>query len=240
MKTRALASILPCCFFMVLLQLFAALIGPVVGTLFGALLALISFGILKFFQVEVEQIWLAVVIPVASSIIGVALVFFTRGGVATLLWLAPLLACAVALASVGIQRMNSRRCHLCNRRISDVSFACPRCGFVVCDSCWVFERVRCKLCEQHKVPIFAPDGRWWDKQLGPRTAHGRCQLCMTPAEQADLRPCRNCGRPQCRECWDDANGQCSRCQWTIEDLPEALKFYTPTATPAKDARVRAR
>jgi len=241
MKTRALASILACCFFLVLLQLLAAFIGPWVGMLTGAALALVSLGILKFFQIEVEQIWLAAVIPVGACLIGVALVFFTRGGVATQLWLAPLLACVVALAIVGIQRMNSRKCHLCNRRISDVSFACPRCSFTVCDACWVFERVRCKLCEQQKVPIFPPEGRWWDKQLGPRTAHGRCQLCMTPAEETDLRPCRNCGRPQCRECWDTANGQCSRCQWTIEDLPGALKFYMPSAdAPAKDARVRTR
>ena len=242
MKIRALASILACCFFLVLLQLLAAFIGPIVGTISGAALALISLGMLKFFQVEVEQIWLAVVIPTGSSIVGVALVFFSQTGVEPLLWLAPLLACAVALGIVGIQRMNSKRCGLCNNRLGGgVTFNCPRCQLLVCDSCWVFERTRCQLCEQNKVPIFAPDGRWWDKQLGPRTAHGRCQLCMTSAEEADLRPCRHCGRPQCRDCWDAANGQCSRCQWTIEDLPEALQAYTVgAATPAKDAHVPAR
>src|SRR5215471_18098870 len=115
MKTRALASILTCCFFLVLLQLLAAFIGPWVGTLCGAALALVSLGIFKFFQIEIEQIWVAVLVPVGASIVGVALVFFTRGGVAQILWLAPLLACAVALGIVGIQRMNSRRCHLCTR-----------------------------------------------------------------------------------------------------------------------------
>jgi hypothetical protein len=242
MKTRALASILACCFFLVLLQLLAAFIGPWVGMVAGAVLALASLGVLKFFQIEVEQIWLAVVVPVGSSIVGIALVFFGQSGVAPSLWLAPLLAGAVALAIAGIQRMQSRRCSLCNRRLgSGVTFNCPRCHLLVCDSCWVFERTRCQLCEQNKVPIFPPDGRWWDKQLGPRTAHGRCQLCMTPAEQTDLRPCRNCGRPQCRECWDTANGQCGRCQWTMEDLPEALRAYTVgSSTPERATRIPAR
>lgn len=237
MKTRTVASILAGCFFLVLVQLLAAFIRPVVGMVCGAVLPVFFVLLLRFFQVEIEPAWLDVVIPTASSLLGVALGFFSRAEPAPLLFLAPLLACAISIAMVGIRRMRSRRCGLCNRRLgSGVSFACPRCQLLVCDSCWVFERTRCRLCEQNRVPIFTPDGRWWDQQLGPRTAQGRCQLCMTPAGEADLRACRNCGRPQCRECWDAANGQCSRCQWTMEDLPEALRAYMITG--AAQAPVR--
>ncbi len=242
MKTKGLASILACSFFLVLVQLLAAFINSYVGAVCGLVLPFLALGLLWFFQIELQQIWAAIVLPTAASVIGIALAFFSQANATQILWLAPLLACAASAAIVGVQRLQSRRCGLCNRRLgSGVTFACPRCELLVCDSCWVFERTRCQLCEQNHVPIFTPDGRWWDKQLGPRTPHGRCQLCMRPAEEADLRACRHCGRPQCRDCWDANNGQCSRCQWTMEDLPETLKAYVITATaPAKDARVRAR
>jgi hypothetical protein len=57
---------------------------------------------------------------------------------------------------------------------------------------------------------------------------GRCQICMATPDKADLRCCGHCGRPQCRDCWDQANGQCSRCHWTIPDLPENLRPYMLT------------
>ncbi len=197
MKTRTLASILACCFFLVLLQLLAAFIGPVVGAVCGAALAVLSILLLRFFQIEIQQMWVAVVIPTASSLVGIGLVFFDRTGLVPVLRLAPLLACGVSGAIAGIQRLRSKRCDLCNRRLGNgVSFACPRCPFRVCDSCWVFERIRCRLCEKNHVPVLLGDGKWWDKQLGPRVAYGRCQLCMTPAGETDLRACRHCGRPQ--------------------------------------------
>jgi hypothetical protein len=242
MKTKGLPSILACSFFLALVQLLAAFFGPYVGTTCGLLLPFLALGMLRFFQVELQQVWAAIILPTAASAVGISVVFFSQANPASILWLAPLLACAVAAAIVGVQRLQSRRCGLCNRRLGrGVTFICPRCELVVCDSCWVFERTRCQLCEQNHVPIFSPDGRWWDRELGPRTPHGRCQLCMRPAEEADLRACRHCGRPQCRECWDTANGQCSRCQWTIEDLPEALQVYTVGSPPSgREARVPAR
>jgi hypothetical protein len=54
---------------------------------------------------------------------------------------------------------------------------------------------------------------------------------MTVAEETDLRVCGKCGRPQCRDCWDFSNGQCGRCHWIVEDLPEALRPYV-VAAPA--------
>jgi len=239
MKTRTIASLLGCSFLLILLQLVSLLIGPVVGVVCGAALAVLSAALLKFFQVELERAWPAALLPTAASAIAIAIVYFARRDQPPYIWFACLLALAVALAIIAMQHSGSRRCGLCNRRLRGrVAFACPRCGLSVCDhSCWVFEASRCRLCEQNRVPIFPPDARWWDRQLGPRTDYGRCQLCQIPAQEGDLRACRKCGRPQCRDCWDSANGQCSRCQWTIEDLPDSLRPYVLTpATTGKEAR----
>lgn len=229
---RTIAILLTAGFLQVLIQFVGALQGQWIGLLCGSLLAGVSFGLIAFFEVDLPGIWVPLVLPTSSSLIAIALVFLGSPGKPWQLWLAPVCACLVSAIIIGIQRAHSKRCGLCNRRLgSAVAFPCPRCGLLVCDqTCWVFEYSRCRLCEQNRVPIFSPDARWWDRQFGPRSQHGRCQLCLTPAEETDLRSCRNCGRPQCRECWDLANGQCSRCQWTVEDLPEALRSYVVHAT----------
>lgn len=226
MKTRTLAALSACCFLLSLLQLITLLLNTVVGVFSGAAMSLFSILLLKFFQIELPAPWVSVALPTVSSLAGVSVLFFARQAQSLNLWLAPLLACVLSLAVVGVERFRSKRCALCSRRLGDgVAFACPRCGLVVCDSCWVFERVRCLLCEQNRVTVFVPDARWWDRQFGPRTMHGRCQLCMVPAQETDLRACGKCGRPQCRVCWDGENGQCSRCKWIVADLPEPLHEY---------------
>ena len=227
MKTRTVATVLACGFLLVLIQLVASLVGPLPGIFAGALVAIVSHLLLGFFQVELQPEWAGVALPTGSSLLAVLIVFAAQPGQKLYAWFACVLALGVALVIAAIRHSGSRRCGLCNRRLrGKVAFACPRCGLTVCDhSCWVFESSRCRLCEQNRVPILSSDARWWDRQLGPRTEHGRCQLCQTPAQEADLRACRKCGRPQCRDCWDSANGQCSRCQWTIEDLPESLRPY---------------
>jgi len=124
------------------------------------------------------------------------------------------------------RRSGGRRCSLCNRRLGEVALDCPRCRMVVCDQgCWVFEHCRCRLCEDNRVPVLPPDGRWWDQRFGLRMRQGRCLLCLAEAADADLRACGHCGRAQCRPCWDAGNGQCSRCKWIVEGLPEALRVY---------------
>jgi len=122
---------------------------------------------------------------------------------------------------------DARRCELCNDRLAGaISFTCPRCGLPVCEArCWDFERVRCRLCVQNRVPALPIEAEWWERNIGPQARRGRCQLCQSSAEEADLRSCPKCGRPQCRECWDDANGSCSRCGWSCPALPDGLKQF---------------
>jgi hypothetical protein len=227
MTIKKFSALLATGFLLVLLQLIAFLLGLAAGLVCGLCLPVFALILLRFFQAELPEAWVKVLLPAASSSLAAALIFFVRERQAPLMWLAPLLSLALSLAIAGTVRWRSRRCGLCDRRLEhSAGFACPRCGLLVCDtSCWVFERSRCRLCEQNRVPVFTPEGRWWDRQFGPRSEHGRCQLCMISAQEADLRACKKCGRPQCRDCWDSANGQCNRCQWTVEDLPESLRAY---------------
>lgn len=231
MSTRTVSSLLACGFVLTLIQLIGLLLGSFVGVAAGLLVAIVSVLLFRFFQIELAAKWALILFPAAASLLATVIIFFSQPDQPALIWLACVLALLTSLAIDGIRRLRSRRCALCNRRLGrDLALPCPRCGLTVCDNCWVFETRRCRLCEQNKVPIFTPDARWWDRQLGPRTDYGRCQLCLTPAAETDLRACRKCGRPQCRDCWDAANGQCSRCRWTIEDLPETLRAFTPSET----------
>lgn len=228
MKTHTAASIIACSFLALLVQLVGLLIAPAAGIVAGGFTAIVFTLLFRFFEIELPQPWVPMVLPTVASLIGVLLVVAAKQELgAPYIWFAPLLSFLCALVIWFLRQSSSKRCALCNRRLRNgVVFDCPRCGLSVCDySCWVFDSRRCRLCEQNGVPIFSADVKWWNRQLGPRTSHGRCQLCQTPAQESDLRPCRNCGRPQCRDCWDAANGECSRCHWTIEDLPESLRPY---------------
>ncbi len=226
MNARTITTLVGSTFLLTVLQLVAGLVNVWTALGCAALLAPIAFAIFHFFEVEIPNQWIKFAIPCGASASGVAIVYLAVRNDPALL-LAPLATAAVAGLIEAIRGMSSHRCALCNRRIGGrVAFQCPRCGLEVCEQyCWSFDHCRCRLCEENRVPLFTPDGRWWDHQFGPRSSYGRCQLCMTPAEDTDLRVCGKCGRPQCRDCWDFSNGQCSRCQWTVEDLPESLRAF---------------
>ena len=232
MTARSILTTVACFLFCAFIQFGGTLAAPpwTIGT--GAITAAIFLLLLRFFAVDLPFGWLRVLLSAAVSVAGVA-AGFASGNNALMIWWSPAAATAVAVLWWAINSGLGKRCHLCNRwlRRSVVSFPCPRCEFVVCEQCWEFDHLRCRLCEQNRVPVFPPDGRWWDNHLGARVNRGRCQICQTTSDQADLRACGRCGRPQCRECWDYANGQCSRCNWTMDDLPEALRPYM-LKTPA--------
>lgn len=239
MKTRIVSSLLACSFILVLLQLISLLVRPLVGVVSGIFVAIVCTLLLHFFQLELRWEWTAA-LATGASLLAVSIIFLSQASPPPYIWLSCILALVTSLAIVGVRRLRSRRCALCNRRLGrELAFGCPRCELLVCDHCWVFESSRCQLCEQNKVTIFPLDGRWWDRQFGPRIEHGRCQLCLTPAREIDLRACRKCGRPQCRACWDAANGQCSRCRWTVEELPESLRPYVLPG-PGNEAAVSSR
>ena len=224
MNLRAFPSVLACGFLMALVQFTASLSSAPVACVVAAGVGVLCFDVFRFLETE-PGFWVPWATATLASLLGVLPRWVTRGTSA--LALAPLVAFASAGLRVAIQRATSRRCGLCNRKLDRiVHFACPRCGLVVCDQgCWNFDHCRCRLCEQNKVPILTSDGRWWDKQLGPRVTYGRCQLCLAESQETDLRACPNCGRPQCRACWDSANGHCTRCRWILPDLPPQLRVY---------------
>ena len=128
-------------------------------------------------------------------------------------------------ATMALVLSRRTRCNLCNRRLggSDLTFRCPRCTQTVCEqTCWNFEHRRCQLCLEQRVSILPLESSWWTRVAGPRMALGRCQVCQAAADQADLRACPKCRRPQCRDCWDFGNGECGRCGAALPDLPPAL------------------
>jgi len=234
MTARSILTTVACFLFCTFMQFGGTLAPPPWTIGAGAISAAVFLMLLRFFDVELPFAWLRILLCACVSAAGVA-GGFASGNSNLLIWWSPVAAAGVAIFWWAVTRGLGKRCQLCNRwlRRSVVSFGCPRCGLVVCEQCWEFDHLRCRLCEQNRVPAFPPDGRWWDRHLGARVNHGRCQICQTTSDQADLRSCGRCGRPQCRECWDYANGQCSRCNWIMDDLPEPLRPYmlkTPAAS----------
>jgi hypothetical protein len=200
-------------------QFFGTVVGPGIGLVVALLLPPAMTVLAHFFEVE-PAVWA----PALASLLGTALVFAV-GREEALVLVGPPLALALSAILAWRRRRNGQRCELCNGRVAgQVSFTCPRCALLVCEArCWDFERLRCRLCVQNHVPVLPVEGGWWEHNLGAAARQGRCLLCQGAPEQVDLRNCANCGRAQCRECWDDANGTCSRCGWVVAELPELLK-----------------
>jgi hypothetical protein len=206
-------------------QFFGALAGPLAAVLTGLLIGLLATFVARFFSLLERPIWLLPTLLGCASLLGLGLAFLEHP-LSSSAWFAVPLALLASASIVLIQNLSRRRCGLCNRRLSPtaLTFTCPRCALEVCDeSCWSFEHRRCQLCVEHRVPLLSAQKQWWDRTLGPQANQGRCQVCMASFEQSDLRHCGRCRRLQCRDCWDNLNGDCARCNWTISDLPPSLK-----------------
>jgi hypothetical protein len=203
------------------------------GDLVGGLLSgvLVLAGILAL-ALEVEKTYLPPIVAAVASLSGIA---FAMAGsdVATphIAWTAPLLGALPTSMTALTTAMRGRRCQLCRtplRRL--LSFSCPRCHLVACENCWQFERDRCSLCEANQVPLFPIDISWWQQCFGAQVHGGRCALCLRAADGRVAHwACVGCGHAQCRPCWDDNNGQCSRCGWTLPHLPHEVSTHAAVA-----------
>jgi hypothetical protein len=180
-----------------------------------------------------RQMWWVLPVSLTAMLLLALGILASIRTVSMLLWCMSIVLFAIASITYVFIKITRRRCKLCNQRLGPhaITFNCPRCGLEVCDEhCWKFEQRRCRMCEENHVPALPAQNQWWDRQLGPRILNGRCQICMASPEQADLRNCGHCRRPQCRDCWDQANGECSRCGWTMPGLPQSLKAVAANLT----------
>ena len=227
MKAASIFSIIGAGFVLALAQMLGTMTGTAAAIVAGVADGILVFLLFRLFGIESDLWWVPVITALGASCAG------TLGGSLGIdqrlswQWLGPACAATVCLGVESVRRASSRVCQLCRQRLGGaIAFECPRCGLLACErKCWRFDSCRCRLCADHSVPVFPHEPRWWDEQFGPRVSGGQCQLCLSKDPATDLRSCANCGRPQCRECWDYANGQCGHCGWILADLPAALKAY---------------
>ena len=209
-----------------------------IGNLFGGLLCgVILVAGMSLFAVETEQMYLPPLVAATASLIGLGLGIAGSGiAYSSAAWIAALLAALPPGVPALRNSLRGEKCQLCHVRLHRLlSFACPRCHLVACENCWQFERGRCSLCEANQVPLFPLDFSWWQERFGSQARAGQCALCLRTADWNVAQwACVGCGRNQCRSCWDDNNGQCSRCGWTIPGLPsEVSEFVTAGARQEK-------
>lgn len=233
MKAATFFSVIAAGFALALGQMLGTMTAPWAALVAGGAAGLLVFPLFRLFGIEMERVWLPMATAVGASCVGTAA--GSLGAGQRLVWeaLAPACALAVCSAILAFRNRRSRMCQLCRRQLGGaMAFQCPRCGLLVCEQkCWRFDSCRCRLCAENAVSVFPREPRWWDQQFGPRLTAGSCQLCLAELP-ADLRACGSCGRPQCRECWDYANGQCGQCGWIVPQLPPALERYMLTESAA--------
>jgi len=224
--SRNLVLLFSAGFLVAVIQLLAALASPWAAIAGGFVVALLLPLLLRFFGVEIDNLWAGPLTALLASAAGVlAAAIANSGPDSVYLAFAPPAAMLTA-AAWALIKGGGARCSLCERGLRGVAFECPRCGLAVGEQCcWVHDRLRCRLCEQNQVPIFTADKRWWDQNFGPRVRQGQCQVTLETAENVDLRGCPRCARLQSTEAWDLSNGECARCNWVVEDVPERLRPY---------------
>ena len=225
MKASGVLSVIAAGFLLALAQTLGTIAGAGLAIVVGAAAGLLVFPLFSLFGVEWDQ-WL---IPTLASVLACSVGLFmgSLGSPKPLSWagFSPVCAAVTCLATVFLGKRRERICQLCRQRLgTTIAFECPRCGLQVCErKCWRFDSCRCRLCADQAVAVFPTEIGWWDKHFGARVPSGKCQLCLS--HDGDLRACARCGRLQCRECWDYANGQCGHCGWLLAELPPILKRY---------------
>jgi len=206
----------------------------------GFLCGLLVLAGIRVLALQIGNLYLPSIVAAAAVLPGV---LFAMAGSDVAwprtVWMAPLLAALPTSVAALVTGMRGRKCQLCRSSLRGLlSFSCPRCHLVACENCWQFERDRCRLCEANQIPLFPVDILWWQQRFGSQVHGGRCALCLRSADGRVAQwACAGCGHSQCRPCWDDNNGQCSRCGWTIPDLQaDASTYDAAGARPDKISR----
>jgi hypothetical protein len=196
--------------------------GAVVG---GFLCGLAVLAGARALEIDVERFYVMALAACAGSLLGLVLGVAGAGmRVTGLAWLAPLAAVLPAAVPALAKIVRVALCGMPLRGV--LSFGCPRCHLEVCDNCWQFERGRCRLCEANQAALFPLELAWWHARFKQQAREGRCALCLRTADWDVAHwACRGCGHSQCRLCWDDNNGQCSRCGWIVPDLPPDVSEF---------------
>ena len=194
----------------------------------GFLCGILTIAGMRALALESENVYLPPLAAAASSVLGLLLGISAAGATYPhAAWTAPLLAALVPGALALRIALRSTRCQLCStplRRL--LSFSCPRCQLTACENCWQFERGRCHLCDANQVALFPLEISWWQDRFGSQVRGGRCALCLRAADGRIAQwACGGCGHSQCRLCWDDSNGLCSRCGWAVPDIPSEVSAY---------------
>jgi hypothetical protein len=207
----------------------------VAGDLLGVLLVgILILAAVRLLAIEETRPYIASVVAGAGSLLGLLLGLAADGAeYPPAAWAAPLMAALPGGILTAVYAWKAPKCQLCQtplRRL--LSFSCHRCRLVTCENCWDFERDRCRLCEANQIPLFPLEYRWWQKQFGFEVQEGRCALCLRMADGRIAHwGCGDCGHAQCRSCWDDNNGQCSRCGWLLSDMPLEVSEYLEAGRP---------
>ncbi len=218
-------------------QLVAARWGVIADLAGGCFCGVILLAGMRVLALETKRLYMPPIVAAAASLLGLALAETGSGVVyPPAVWTAPVFAALLSGApALGIVTRGAR-CQHCRARLRHLlSFSCPRCHLIACENCWQFERDRCSLCDTNHVPLFPLDFSWWQEHFGSQVQIGRCVLCLRAPDWSVAHwACGSCGHGQCRSCWDDSNGQCSRCGWNIPDLPATVNEHVAVETsPSK-------
>ncbi len=227
MKPGTLFSVLAAGFVLALIQTLGTLLGTATAITAGVVVGLLVLPLFRLFGTIWDSWWVPISTAVIASCVGTLIGSLGSAEPFSWIWLSPACALCVCGGIESVIRVRARRCQLCRGGLRDeIAFECPRCGLVVCErKCWRSDSCRCRLCADNAVPVFPHETTWWDERFGTRVSAAKCHLCLANDAASDLRACANCSWPQCRECWDYANGQCGHCGWVLADLPPTLKRY---------------
>lgn len=208
--------------------------GEVAGSVFAGTITLLGW---RLFAPEFHKVYLLPIAAIAASLVGMLLgVAGSTLDPAQARWAIAFLAALPTGLPVLWLRVRGPRCHFCRHALRRIlSFSCPRCDLIACEHCWDFDRGRCHLCAANQALLFPVDSAWWERRFGSQVYEGRCALCLrTPDWKVSHWACPSCGHTHCRSCWDDNNGQCSRCAWSFASTPANAAEYPAAGSEQSD------